>query len=481
MPTVQQLLIFLASPGDVGAERRHVDQVVEEINRTTARGKGLTLHVVRWDKHTFPGYGKDAQALVNAQIAKMREYDLFVGIMFNRVGTPTPRSQSGTIEEFERAARSLGRSGRPEIWFYFRSSKSHFNTEDQLQQRSKVLAFKKRLKRKGLPRDYDRPAEFRDMFRVHLLQWLEARSGKKSASSRSATRGRTPKPEPLNRGALRQPDERPRERGNPPSATAVLALPSSARLRRNSARATGSITSRTRSVSTSGTWVLLDDNFFQAASVNDRADATVVLTVPVGDAEQSAALRALRAEPPRSSNPIAFAYQNQAGFMHVQSVESESRAGKTVFTLALEPRRGPQAVSGLTEMSFNNYSADELAEMRTRLLLLDELPTGMPKRELEWLMPFLTGSDRSASAERGLFPRLWAQLKLPPSQFLPRARLAAVFHLKNSQTVEDILELKLGPISNDILPVRFRGRRRRRFDNEAPAMIEIAGECRLTR
>src|SRR6266849_2814383 len=103
MPKVEKLLIFLASPGDVPTERRHVKEVADEINRTIAPGKGVVLEVVRWETHTFPGYGKDPQSLVNEQIAAMRSYALFVGIMWNRIGTPTPRAESGTVEEFERA------------------------------------------------------------------------------------------------------------------------------------------------------------------------------------------------------------------------------------------------------------------------------------------------------------------------------------------------------------------------------------------
>src|SRR5450432_2908525 len=104
MPQVDKLFIFLASPGDVSIERRHVEEVVADLNRTVASDKGVILQVVRWEDDAFPGYGQDAQALINAQIAKMADYALFVGIMWNRLGTPTPRGASGTVEEFEAAA-----------------------------------------------------------------------------------------------------------------------------------------------------------------------------------------------------------------------------------------------------------------------------------------------------------------------------------------------------------------------------------------
>src|ERR1051325_5651239 len=111
MAQVEKLLIFLASPGDVRNERRYVQEVVDELNRTIASQKNIVLEVVSWENNAVPGYGMDAQALINAQIATMAKYSLFVGIMWNRLGTPTPRAASGTVEEFDRAVAALEQHG----------------------------------------------------------------------------------------------------------------------------------------------------------------------------------------------------------------------------------------------------------------------------------------------------------------------------------------------------------------------------------
>ena len=176
MPQVEKLLVFLASPGDVPTERRYVEEIVAELNRTVASDKDVVLQVISWENNAFPGYGQDAQALVNAQIAEMSKYALFVGIMWNRLGTLTPRAASGTVEEFERAVDALKQKRQPEIWFYFRQSASKLDTEDQLEQRKKVLAFKKEVQAKGLPWTYKNPSEFRDKFRNQMILWLNART-----------------------------------------------------------------------------------------------------------------------------------------------------------------------------------------------------------------------------------------------------------------------------------------------------------------
>ena len=178
MPNVEKLLMFLASPSDVPQERQYVKEIVANLNGTVIADKGLTLEVVSWENSTVPGYGQDAQALINAQIAEMARFALFVGIMWNRIGTRTPRGVSGTVEEFERAAEALTQKTQPDIWFYFRQSASTLDTHEQLEQRGKVLEFKNRVQQKGFIAEYSTAKEFQKTFRDHLILWLNKRARK---------------------------------------------------------------------------------------------------------------------------------------------------------------------------------------------------------------------------------------------------------------------------------------------------------------
>src|SRR5262245_43095503 len=84
--------IFASSPGDVQEERAHLTTVVNELNETiaiVAPEKKLSLELIRWETHAAPGlHVGGAQGSVSAQIP---EYDIFIGIMWKRFGTPTPR------------------------------------------------------------------------------------------------------------------------------------------------------------------------------------------------------------------------------------------------------------------------------------------------------------------------------------------------------------------------------------------------------
>jgi hypothetical protein len=174
MAQIERLLVFLASPGDVPKERRYVQEVLDELNRTVASARGIVLQVVSWENDAFPGYGMDAQAFINAQIAEMAKYSLFVGIMWNRLGTSTPRAESGTVEEFDRAVAALAEHKRPNIWFYFRQAPAKLDNDEQLEQRKKVLAFRKRVEANGIPWSYKSPSEFRSKFRNQMILWLDS-------------------------------------------------------------------------------------------------------------------------------------------------------------------------------------------------------------------------------------------------------------------------------------------------------------------
>ena len=133
------------------------------------------------------------------------------------------------------------------------------------------------------------------------------------------------------------------------------------------------------------------------------------------------------------------------------------------------------------EVTFNGVTPDKIADLRARLLLLNESPQG--RYDDRMLVSAIEGYDNPVQVKESLFPTLWKEHQdqadaMPP--FLIAARLWAVYTLKASFICEHILELTLGPIRNGMLPVRFRGRRHRAYNNVEPAEIEVAGDCSLT-
>lgn len=144
---MKTIRIFIASPGDVAEERDLASLVVGELNRIFGNPFGVDLDAIRCETHAWPDVGDDAQDVINKQIG---EFDILVGIMWRRFGSPTKRAKSGTGEEFERAYSLFKKHGRPKVMFYFRITPFYTTDLKELTQFRKVVEFRKALERLGV-------------------------------------------------------------------------------------------------------------------------------------------------------------------------------------------------------------------------------------------------------------------------------------------------------------------------------------------
>ena len=113
--------IFLASPGDMGDERRLTRKFFDEYNRTTARHWGVRFEVIDWENYATIGVGRPQELITKATLERYRtSLALVVGLMGQRFGEPTGEADSGTEEEFNWAFDSYQTNGFPEIKWFFR-------------------------------------------------------------------------------------------------------------------------------------------------------------------------------------------------------------------------------------------------------------------------------------------------------------------------------------------------------------------------
>jgi hypothetical protein len=158
--------VFIASPSDVSDERDLLATTILELNRTWSKTLGVIFELVRWEDNVRPAFGDDAQAVINAQVGD--DYDVFIGILWGRFGTPTKRADSGTMEEFERAYdRFLENGSLPEIMIYFKDQPLSPSKVDP-GQLEKVQVFKKKIEDRGVYSMFDDAASFESSVRAHL-------------------------------------------------------------------------------------------------------------------------------------------------------------------------------------------------------------------------------------------------------------------------------------------------------------------------
>ena len=184
---------FLASPGDVAAERGLALSVLDRLpDDPLLRGR-LSVEVTAWDK---PGAGipmlatMAPQAAVNRALRKPSECDIVVVIFWGRIGSPLPQDfkkpdgtsyLSGTEWEFEDA---LHAEARPEILVYRRMDTVPIEPDDpdidyKTDQMRKVNDFFSKhfpalggLARGGFNR-YRKPEEFKEQFERHLKEIIK--------------------------------------------------------------------------------------------------------------------------------------------------------------------------------------------------------------------------------------------------------------------------------------------------------------------
>lgn len=188
------LKVFVASPSDVAEERRILQDVINEFNLTWGDTHNVRLELVKWETHTRPGFGEDAQDVINKQIGD--DYDIFLGIMWGRFGSSTNRVESGTEEEFERAYSRLKTSpGSVQIMFYFKDAGIPPSKMEPAQL-AKVQEFKAKIAVEygGLYHPFESAEEFRTKSRIHLSKLIQ--DWLKTSSSSHTGAGKKPTPAP---------------------------------------------------------------------------------------------------------------------------------------------------------------------------------------------------------------------------------------------------------------------------------------------
>jgi len=166
--TSTTLQVFVASPGDMNDERSVLPDVISEFNQIWGSRNGVTLDLLRWETHSRPGIGEDGQDVINNRIGD--EYDIFLGLMWGRFGTPTNRAESGTEEEFQRAyARLKDEPNSVQIMFYFKEAGIPPSKIDS-EQLQKVQDFKKTIAKEygALYHEFETTEQFQTKVRMHL-------------------------------------------------------------------------------------------------------------------------------------------------------------------------------------------------------------------------------------------------------------------------------------------------------------------------
>jgi hypothetical protein len=161
--------VFLASPSDLGEERRGAREIVEELNASCSKETDLRIELIGWED-TLPGAGRP-QTLINADLDKA---DLFLGCLWQKMGSPSGAlGKTGFEEEFDRALARNQNTGTPEMWLFIKEVDAA-RTSDPGEQLRRVLEFRKKQEegKQLLFKEFKDVTSWRELLRSLLLRRL---------------------------------------------------------------------------------------------------------------------------------------------------------------------------------------------------------------------------------------------------------------------------------------------------------------------
>ena len=129
----KQLRVFISSPGDVIPERRLCKTVIGRLNEEFS-GQAFLVPIL-WEEEPLL-----ASETFQAQIHPPRQTDIYIGILWSRIGSPLPDTirrpdgtvyDSGTAFEFEDALHGYRENGHPEMLLYRKTGAPTISLSDK--------------------------------------------------------------------------------------------------------------------------------------------------------------------------------------------------------------------------------------------------------------------------------------------------------------------------------------------------------------
>ncbi len=152
--------VMIASPNDIIQERDLAVEVIYEWNAVNSHTSHIVLLPAGWETHSAPLMEGRPQEIINKQV--LENSDLLVGIFWRKIGTPTEKFVSGTVEEIEKHVKA----GKPAMVYF--SDKTVASDGVDYDQYEKLRKLKEEYRKKALVEKYSSIDEFRKKFSRQL-------------------------------------------------------------------------------------------------------------------------------------------------------------------------------------------------------------------------------------------------------------------------------------------------------------------------
>lgn len=151
---------MLASPGDVSDERQIAREIILDWNNIHSLARSIVLLPIDWEHNSVPTMGDRPREIINKQVLK--NADLLVGIFWTRIGTPTGKAVSGSVEEIEKHINS----DKPAMLYF--SNKPVVPSSINRKQYQAVEKLKNEYQSNGLIYTFNTLEDFKNKLQRHL-------------------------------------------------------------------------------------------------------------------------------------------------------------------------------------------------------------------------------------------------------------------------------------------------------------------------
>jgi hypothetical protein len=155
------LEIMISCPDDMGEERQIVREVIYGWNDVHSRPNSLVFRPVDWE-NLPPNLAGRPQDIINEGLLK--NCDLLVGLFGSKLGTPTGKAESGSVEEIKQHQAA----GKPTMVYFSSVVRA---SVDPAQLRA-LNEFREWCKSNGLVRTFNNLEDLKQKFSIHLPQIL---------------------------------------------------------------------------------------------------------------------------------------------------------------------------------------------------------------------------------------------------------------------------------------------------------------------
>lgn len=168
MESIKRIKVFISCTSEIKEEINSINLVIKEIIKTSGKKDNFTVEALNWNRDVYSSRGSEVQEVVNEQI---KDFDLLIGILWKKAGTPTKNYASGSIEEILLALNN----NKNVMVFFNTESPSNINEIDP-EQLKIIKEFKSELTKIGfLYKEYNSIENFESLIKVDLYNIIHDR------------------------------------------------------------------------------------------------------------------------------------------------------------------------------------------------------------------------------------------------------------------------------------------------------------------